>query len=321
MENIFFKNVYYVNPLGKLNIDYFNEYDYLNNIFQSLSNCLPDFYSYNFIIYHCTVKKVFDQLIDYQLENKILIWCSEETGCIPPISFLSNFLLVFKTYLSDNIPRHIDNLYPFPLGYSKKIKYKEPCNFYSRSINVFFSGCLNVNRVNFYLSVADICNFQRVMINCLLRIPLLKRWIMRKIVSKATHSAFDNVLCESSVIRFTSGFEKGFDPAEFTDILVNSKIVISPKGFHSSECYRMYEALREGCIVITETLPCNNLFDNTPFIVIGDWKNLKSILNHLLQDEGLMMSISQKSIQYYFEKFSPESVANYVQQVLSRYER
>lgn len=70
------------------------------------------------------------------------------------------------------------------------------------------------------------------------------------------NKSFDiSSLYDNAYIRFYSGFNNGDDYNKYAYYLQNSKIVLSPKGFHSTECFRFYEAMRQGCIVITEELP------------------------------------------------------------------
>ena len=94
----------------------------------------------------------------------------------------------------------------------------------------------------------------------------------------------------------------------------NSKIIISPRGFFSPECYRTYEAMREGCIVVTERLPKVPYYDSgIPLIQVDNWRNIKAIINKILSTPPKNMEqMSKQVLKYYNENLSIEAIANYI---------
>ena len=91
-----------------------------------------------------------------------------------------------------------------------------------------------------------------------------------------------------------------------------SKIVLCPKGFHSTECFRHYEALKQGCIVISEKLSDSYLYNNSPIIQLDNWNGIRKIVNDLLQDESLLMKKSEESLRWYENVMSEKATAMYV---------
>lgn len=141
----------------------------------------------------------------------------------------------------------------------------------------------------------------------------LRNWSLRlkNLVFKFKAISFDDVF-NSSYIRFTRFFEAGLSPNDYAKILSQSKIVLSPKGFFNTECFRFYEALRQGCIVITEKLPATDYYDSNYYIEVESWKGFANIVKSLLADKEKMSLLSQKGREYYEEKLSPSGVAKYV---------
>lgn len=116
----------------------------------------------------------------------------------------------------------------------------------------------------------------------------------------------------NSKIRFTKGFKGGFPISEYLLMLSQSKIVLCPKGFHSTECFRHYEALKQGCIVISEKLSDSYLYNNSPIIQLDNWNGIRKIVNDLLQDESLLMKKSEESLRWYENVMSEKATAMYV---------
>ena len=127
---------------------------------------------------------------------------------------------------------------------------------------------------------------------------------------------FDNVFPDS-IIRFTAGFGEGMNAEEYSRNLTQSKICISPYGFSRAECFRNYEAMRAGSIVITHKLVNNWYIKGGPFIEIQRWTDLRKIVNNLLANPAQMQEIQLKTVVWWKEKCSPHAIANYMAGVIS----
>lgn len=99
---------------------------------------------------------------------------------------------------------------------------------------------------------------------------------------------------------------------EYAEILADSKIILSPRGFFNTECFRFYEALRQGCIVITEKLPVTDYYHSENYIEVDSWNNIDHLIPTLLGDSDKMEQLSLKGREYYQNVLSPMGVAKYI---------
>jgi hypothetical protein len=165
-----------------------------------------------------------------------------------------------------------------------------------RTINVFFSGNLHAGRKKLYQSLSRLPH---------LPLPILVR------LQKHLKLEFDNKF-PSSYIRFTDGFSRGFAFHEYANYLSDSKIIISPPGISNPECFRHYEGLRAGCVVVTERLPVKPQFENSPVIEVGDWSNGFKVISNLLNDPAKLDELSRRSYDWYQNQLAPKPTAQYV---------
>lgn len=261
------ENIFY-DEYSMYGFDIINESSFLEEIFINLKVVLSNFKNYDFYIFssHNTNHLPCSLLKN---GNKILIYLSEEQNQPLPQLVIDNYKFIFKSHLDKNINPH-NNLYFLPLGYTKYIPKLPIKKITDRKYNIFFSGNLNNNRIEFYNEVTK------------------------------------DYYKDNNYINFTDGFQKGLSPSEYADILYDSKIVLSPKGFTTPECFRTYEALRAGCIVITTKLYDEPIINNSPIIQIDNWGMLKDIIDSVLIND-------LNNIEY----FSGSSVANYITNIIN----
>lgn len=276
LNNIYYdKNSFY--PFEKI-----LERKYLEEIFINLKNNFSDFDNYDFIIYTQQHTHVLPDLINKK-GNKILFYLSDERNLYFPDELINNFNFIFKFHLNKKLFNNISNLHFIPLGYNRFIPKYNINSIEKRKYDVFFSGNLNSNRIEFF-----------------------------KELQKEYYKTIN------SYINFTEGFSKGLPPEEYADVLNNSKIVLSPHGFITPDCFRTYEALRQGCIVITDKLFDEDIFNNSPIIQIKDWSNLSGIINYILTNKDFQEKIVDEQYRYYNKYLSGYGVSNYIMDIINR---
>jgi hypothetical protein len=232
--------------------------------------------------------------------KKVLIYVSDEIGSDPSI-YASNYFAIFKAYIGKGNFAH--NVFPFPLGYVNGVPSfnVEPIN--QRKINLFFRGNLNTNRIDFYRTFSNFSFLlppARILTHKIYKCVLL--WLQRDF----------SKLFPSSVIIFNRNFKDGYSLAEYGKVLSESKIVLSPKGFNSSECFRLFEAMRAGCIIISEKLPAVFFYANSPIIQIQNWKDGIRIAKELLKDPQRMHQLQQETIAWWESVCSEKATAAYI---------
>jgi len=302
MENIHFNHL-------KFSFEELQESKYISTILNLLKSEFGDTFSeFSFHIHSSDHqdRSPLPIILDNSKKN-ILIYLSDEFSTAP--TYLSKYFdAIFKCYLPDenNTEQH---LFPFPLGYVKETKELKVKTIDQRKLNVFFSGNLNENRIALYQELSSLAG-------------ITNKWNLRTIVTNKAIYTFNrrdlsNVFPNSYIV-FTDGFKTGFHPSAFSKILYNSKIALCPKGFYSSETFRHYEALRAGCVVISEKLPDTHLYKESPIIQLENWKNLRPLIQKLLKDENYLEELHQKSLRWYNDVFSEQVVAKYMQDILKQ---
>jgi hypothetical protein len=305
-----YSNVFYESN-SRYKFEELNETVFIQSVFDSLSLILDNFVDYNFFIFSSHSITTIPESCKSNLKNKILIYLSEEGGGIPSDDMLSAYYLIFKAHHDKSKHLNIKNLHPFPLGITKYIQELPVIPFNDRKINLFFSGNLNYNRYNLYFEFLR----KTIPVFTIFKFSFKISQLLVKILFKFGIRKFNHVI-PKSIVFFTDGFQKGYSPEEYTELLYDSKIVLSAKGFVVPECFRIYEAMRAGCIVISEKLPDVEFYNTVSIIQVENWNNVDKIIKGLLSDEDKMKELSDISLKHYKDFFSGMGVAQYIKRTI-----
>lgn len=257
-----------------------------------------------------------------QSYNNILFWIGDEEGYIPSNETFQRFDFIFKVHLRDKDAIRTENginiyrkgLYHLPLLTIDDVPELPILPFEDRKYDLYYCGNLNKNRLPFYLSLKKKPLIRELITNFLLHNNLRGGDKLFNLCFKGKTFDFSSYY-KNSYVKFYSGFNNGDDYETYAHYLQNSKIVLSPKGFYSTECFRFYEAMRQGCIVITEELPHVECYKDAPCIIINSWKELPSVL----KNRKLLNSFSPSQIKnYYDNRLSVSGIADYVYNILKR---
>lgn len=301
MNNIYFNHL-------KFKFQDLQESKFLDSIFELLKKQMGDqFYDFVFYIHSSNFldRSPLPIILDKSKKN-VLLYLSDEHSTIPSY-LLDYFHVVFKCYLPvENINNKA--LIAFPLGYVKETIQMPIVPIYERTLNVFFSGTLNENRILLYQHLTSFSNLTNKF--------NFRTIFTNKMIYSLGRRNLSKVFPDSYIV-FTEGFKSGLSPNDYSNLLHNSKIAICPKGFHSAETFRHYEALRAGCIVISEKLPDNYLYKDSPIIQLENWSNLKSVINVLIKDKDQLEELHHKSLNWYKNVFSEKAVSDLMYNTLS----
>jgi hypothetical protein len=282
-----------------------NEAVFLVNFFDHLREILADsFEQYHFYIYaNPDSSKLPDSLHIKSPRKKVLLFLSNQYHEVNA-GLPGNYFAVFKCHLPADVVR--EKIFHFPLGYVKDTRHHPVKSIEQRKFKVFFSGNLNKGRVALFkvLSgswVPDIVYGQ--FMKLFKRVPsLIKRDFSHRF--------------PSSYIHFTDGFKKGLDAEKYSQILYESQIVLCPKGFLRSETYRHFEAMRAGCVIISERLPNTYLYRNSPVIQVDTWKEGIDYARKLINDPTLLNHHHTETLKWWENVCNEISTARHVAGVL-----
>lgn len=90
----------------------------------------------------------------------------------------------------------------------------------------------------------------------------------------------------------TAGFAMGATPDTYMEVLARAKVAPAPSGPFTVDSFRLYEALRSGCIPVVEIdTPegsqagyWTNLFGDHPLTVVESWRTFPEVLDWLLSE-------------------------------------
>jgi hypothetical protein len=282
---------------------------YLKSYFGELQLLLgADFHKWSFhILHHNLANRPVE--LPFLGKGHVLLWFSDES-CGSANEASEKFQHVFKCYaLSSHTPH---NVYPFPLFGASAVLQIDPIDFEDRGCEVFFSGNLNRQRAELFIR---------------LRFPILDTFPLFAMgqTSKYTLSVFSKCLnaawpishaSSSSFIQFNSGFATGLTHEQYADTLAKSKICLCPAGFITKETMRHFEAMRLGCVVVSETLPSSPYYTASPIIQLQRWRGISKTIKALLSAKDLLAQTSSATYLWWLRNCSPTAMADQTAKIL-----
>ncbi len=111
----------------------------------------------------------------------------------------------------------------------------------------------------------------------------------------------------------TSSFGESIltDNSSYLNNMMNTKICPIPRGANL-ETFRFYEAIRYGCIPVSEALPKAWYYDGAPIIRLKDWSELGGIVTTLLADTQLLQEKHEQVLKWWKEVCSETALAHYM---------
>jgi len=297
------------NVVANFDEDFWNdaaccETEYFENVLFCIKSALQSaFGDYIFVLYadsRIVENSMYDFIADNsKIKKVVVLYFSDEKSTIPHSLMQTGVYAVFKNYMPTELL--YGNLFHLPLGYLKTTKHFPVVDINKRKINVFFSGALHGTRLKFFKNFTVI------------RFLPMRYWLsvfhyFKKLVSHTYDSFYP-----SSYIRFNKhGFRSGMSPQLYSEMLYDSKIALCPKGILSAETFRHFEAMRAGCVIISEQLPQTFFYQGSPMLSIDDWSQVDSIIKDLLRSPEKLAGIHRRTLVWWEEVCSERAVAGYI---------
>jgi hypothetical protein len=240
---------------------------------------------------------------DFPMEGNdtILILLSDEAGVVPS-ELSARFFAILKTYWPLDAPK--GNIIPMPLGTSNSVEGFDPIPFHERRYDVSFTGNFVAHRLDFYR--------QFTALRWLPPFPIghrLTRTVYWTILKHFFRGAEFRNWLGSSRVYFSGGFGKGLPPNEYAETLVQSRIALCPRGFISTECWRLYEAMKFGCVIVADELPPSRWYRDSPIVIEKNWLNIRSTVAALLADPSALEERHQATLRWWNDVCSEEASA------------
>jgi hypothetical protein len=199
------------------------------------------------------------------------------------------------------------NIFTIPLGYYKQVDLAIQ-DLEGRQHDIFFAGSV---RNDTYVKGS------------------LKDWITRwikppKVLAREQMVGNVNRLRQKRPdlkieLALTDGFfsANAANARTYSEQLMNAKICLVPRGT-SFETYRFFEAMRYGCIVLTEALPSRWFYDGSPAVTVKNWSHLGQLVEDIIDNKDLIRQKHQEAIRWWHHKCSPTVTGEYIVQILHR---
>jgi hypothetical protein len=95
--------------------------------------------------------------------------------------------------------------------------------------------------------------------------------------------------------------------------LAASKYALCPRG-NVEETYRLFEAARAGCVLISEPLPPRWYFADTPYVSVRRWSELPAVLRDLHRDGQAASELAHAAREWWRERVAEPKVAEFMRE-------
>jgi hypothetical protein len=279
---------------------------HLESILSKLADILGDTYhDFRFVVYD---HQMHLPLPDFKItgQDVILIFLADENSTVP-LEICDKFFAIFKAYYP--LEENVRNILAFPIGYSNSASLTRFIPFKEREYFTSYAGNFLGNRLDFYRQFTWLRYLPPFPINSP-RLRTLYFKILTKFKIFRPRKFIDTF--GKSICYWSGGFAKGLSRDEYATIISETKIALCPKGFRSTECFRLLETMRLGCVIVSDELPPSRWYKDSPIIVETDWLNIGKILEALRSDPEKMLALHQKTLEWWENVCSDEAVAQYL---------
>jgi hypothetical protein len=207
--------------------------------------------------------------------DTVVVLTSDEDHGTP--SYAADVLLVFKQYAP--LSTTATNIRPIPLGYMNGFpKDKTNTAINTRRFDMSFVGHIHPSRRNFLSSL----------------------------------EAFLQTTSHSSLVRINGTCGRGLSIGAYADSLYDTKIALAPDGWKSAESFRVFEAMKAGCIVVTSPKPVFWFYEGWPAIELKSWNDMEPLVDRLLKDPDRLSRLQARHIEWWRMHCSEISLARYI---------
>jgi len=103
---------------------------------------------------------------------------------------------------------------------------------------------------------------------------------------------------------------------DYSNALMDAKIALVPRGV-IADTFRFWQAVRYGCVVVTDTIPRHKwLYDGAPIVKVRRWHELEDVALELLADEARLRDLHERSLAWWRSRAAPEVVGAHMAQRL-----
>lgn len=124
-----------------------------------------------------------------------------------------------------------------------------------------------------------------------------------------------NIVLETTA-QFSGNVTKNgdaFDRAavDYSHKMMRTRLALVPRGT-SPDTYRLFEALRYGCVPITDRLPTRWYYERAPVVEVGDWSELPAVVERLTRDPAEVRRLHVAARSFWDDCCSEDAVGTFL---------
>jgi hypothetical protein len=119
-------------------------------------------------------------------------------------------------------------------------------------------------------------------------------------------------------VRITEGFKESAesDPQAYSQALMDARLALVPRGA-TTETHRFFQALKYGCIVVTDSVPPSWFYEQAPIVRLRHWDELEEAVTPLLADPERSESLHRGALAWWESACSEEAVGRLMARTLN----
>ena len=214
------------------------------------------YYDFRYVFYEHNTHKPLPEF-KIQGQDVILIFVADENSTVP-LELCDKFFAIFKNFYP--LEENVRNIVAFPIGYSNSAVLMTFRPFEERKYDASYAGNFLANRLDFYR--------QFTWLRFLPPVPIQSTW-MRKVYCRLLtrlriyRPRMFRDTFRKSICYWSGGFAKGLPRDEYAEIISETRIALCPMGFKNTECFRLLETMRMGCVIVADVLPPSPVVQRT----------------------------------------------------------
>jgi hypothetical protein len=119
-------------------------------------------------------------------------------------------------------------------------------------------------------------------------------------------------------VAVAAGYDEAIhsDGGSYSEELMDARIALVPRGA-CPQTFRFFQAMRAGCIVVTDVVPSQRFFVGAPAVRLKSWNELEAAVQSLLADPELLEQRHRHALDWWSRYCSEEAVGQYIAGVLA----
>ena len=102
---------------------------------------------------------------------------------------------------------------------------------------------------------------------------------------------------------------------DYAEQLMDTRICVAPRGT-TAETHRFFEAMRAGCVVVSQELPDFWFYRSAPAIRLHRWTELEPLVERLLAEPDRMEELHEGALQWWQTVAGPKAMADMIASIL-----